>query len=127
MLTAPSSTGWKHGTNLFTGVLPEQPDKAACIYDRGGDEPQPSLEGGQTLEAADVQLLVRHAEYVETFILANQIDRLLQLQRNNVYEGVTYVLVFRTTHPEHLCYDEKQRSVVAVNYRVLYINQNLED
>lgn len=113
--------------NLFSSLLPDQPDLAAAIIERGGLPPLRTLTGGGLAESKfdqpTVMVRVRSAMtgYTAGNSLAQQIYSKLQGQFETNLNGpgtMFFHLISAMQYPIYLGRDERQRHLWSQNYRV---------
>jgi len=118
MLEADSSLGLVFGTNLFIGLQPSTPANCTTIYDSGGFSPQLTLDGDGGYFYPSIQIRVRSTEYVTGWSLINMIKTLLHGRGNETWNGTLYTVIYCSSGPALLDWDENGRVNFIVNFNV---------
>jgi hypothetical protein len=117
--------------NLFVSLLPDTPDQAVAIFERGGYPPTIwQTGGGQEESKIDnpvVQIRVRDdiSEYNRAYTTANAIYGALQGINNTRINSPTdqlFLLIDAQQSPEYIGRDVKQRHEFTQNFRIQFQN-----
>lgn len=118
--------------NCFVSLLPDQPDLAAAIIERGGLPPVMWLTGGGVYEShidnPTVMVRVRASmgSYNDGHTLIQNIYKALHGVTETTLNagGALFHLIAAMQYPTYLGRDERQRHEWSQNYRVIYENPN---
>ena len=107
------------GTDLFTGLLPETPDSAVALLERGGSQPGFVLDlVGVNMENPAVSVWARDASYVTARIKSQDAMDALAGINNTFLSGVKYLTATPSSSPFLLKRDENDRFVIAFNVHI---------
>ena len=102
------------GTNLFTGLMPTEPDSCVATYDSGGTEQDAKL----AIDQGFVQIKARGV-YAEAQKLLNKIKLVLQSPPDlTLAEGETVIGIWITSNVAFMGRDSHERSEFALNCRI---------
>jgi hypothetical protein len=113
------STRWALGTSLYLNNLPDEPNRAAAIYETGGFPPQQTF--GNDLPAwenARIQLVCRSTSSATARADAGAAWTILQRVTNEALSSVSYLRIAPVQSPFLLRRDERGRAYFACNYDV---------
>lgn len=109
------------GTNLFGGLLPDQPDLCICVSEHRGyegvgffGEPYPAIERPRLM----VRVRGAKNDYATPRALIQQISNALANRGAVVVSGTRYLAFTPVQPPEAAGRDENDRWVFAVNFEV---------
>ena len=117
MLEAVSSLGLTLGVNLFIGSEPVKPNETVTIYDTYGSPPQLTLDV-QDYYYPSIQIRVRAQDYVTGWNLVNSIMLALHGRAQETWNGTLYSVIFCSSGPAHLDWDENRRPRFIVNFNL---------
>lgn len=112
------SLGLSFGGDLFIGIQPETPDSITSIFDAGGQPPQLTLDAIK-LENPSVAIQVRHNDYQAAYLLAEQIKDALHGRVHETWNGTLYMIVYCTSGPFVLKWDENRRVIFSINFNMM--------
>lgn len=117
MLVAESSLGLAYATNLFVGREPIKPNNCVTIFDTFGFAPQLTLEGGNDdYYYPSIQIRVRNTSYSDAWTLINNIRDLLHGLANETWNGTLYTVIYCSSGPAMLDWDESDRVRLIINF-----------
>ena len=104
------------GTDLFVSKLPDSPDACVCVFDTGGFAP----ESGYVYERPTVQVQVRGAvgAYEAAYNKAVAVKNALHDLHNQSWGVSRYIGIWAMSDVLHLGYDDKNRPLFSVNFRI---------
>lgn len=108
------------GTNLFGGVLPEDPVEAVAIFENTSVGPV-ETQGGATapvMERPRLQVIVRSDDYAKGRLLIEQVYKTLQVVVNTTMSGTLYYRIASVDMPELLDRDSRQQPIFSCNFDV---------
>lgn len=114
------SIGLTGGTNLFGGMLPDAPERAAAVYETGGLFPLQAM--GRTsavVERPRIQVVTRASSYQGARMLAHNVFERLDTVREATINGTRYHYIAAVQSPFFLREDESGRKLIACNYDVI--------
>lgn len=119
-LLAASSTGLSEGADLFYSLEPDGEDildKVVTVFDTGGLEPATYT----TLLSPNIMVRIRGnaGEYVEGEALAQVVRDTLHGVKNTTVGGTRYIQIIASTDVNFLGYDDNNRPMWTVNFRIL--------
>jgi hypothetical protein len=112
------------GYEIHKSYLPEQPDKAVCIYETGGQGPiraMRSSPGQPVAEQPRIQIVVRASafDYATARLKINDVYKLLEGFGGQTVSGVRYLWIGAVQSPFPFRRDENSRPLLAVNFDVV--------
>lgn len=110
VFTSPSNSDW----NIKISKLVDEPDRVIAIFDVGGNRPDPRW----LLDYPHVQVMVRGKTYGETFTKMKDVFDALQGRYPGTVNGDNWDGIFANTHPAHIGYDEKDRPIFSVTFKL---------
>lgn len=104
------------GTNLFKGLMPDEPIECACVYEYAGEPPRESMGNapGQ-VERPRIQVVSRSVTYVGARDRAQTIWNILQQVTDASLSGVRYLRVQPMSSPFLMGRDENRNVKVVFN------------
>lgn len=116
ILAGTSSLALTFGTDLFVSEMPAEPNECVCLYDTGGEDPDPEYD----YERPTVQVRVRGArgEYKAAHELAQAIRNILNGEHNYTINGARYIGIWGVGDILFVGYDDNHRPLVTVNFRI---------
>ena len=108
------------GTNLFAGLLPDQPDNAVSVFEYPGEMPEYTM-GPNTLPVWSMpraQVVVRNLSYPAGRSIIEDIARALEAMTNQTINSASYLRVERLQDPFLMHRDNSRRVFFAVNFRI---------
>lgn len=119
MLEAESSLELTFANNLFIGKEPETPDNCVTIFDTAvGLAPQLTLSGEQDYYYQSIQVRVRNNDYMTAWDLIQDITTALHGRAQEVWNGTLYTVIFCSSGPAQLDWDENNRARFIVNFNI---------
>lgn len=120
ILLGESSLELTFGTDLFVGREPAEPNDCVTIFDTSGQPPQLTLEEeGATLNYDSFQIRVRNTSYRDGWDVIESIQDLLHGRANETWNGTMYSVIFCSSGPALLEWDENDRVKFIINYRTI--------
>lgn len=110
--------GLVFGINLFIGREPAKPDNCVTIYDYMGRPPAMAVDGTVGYEYPSVQIRIRNLSYFEGMDLIYRIQRYLHGRTNETADGVLYGVIYCTSGPAFLDWDNNNRVRLIINYQI---------
>lgn len=103
-------------TDLFVSEMPAEPDGCVCVYDTGGDPPQPD----NVYKKPSVQVRVRGAKggYLIAHALAQSIQDVLHGTANYTINGARYIGIWAVGDVLFVGYDDNHRPLLTANFRL---------
>lgn len=112
------------GTNLFAGLLPDNPDSATACFEYSGIEPLYTM-GPSTLPAIaqpHLQIVARDISYTAARDSAEATARVLETVVNMALSGTNYLRIARLQDPFFMQRDTvKNRVYFACNFDVMRV------
>jgi hypothetical protein len=105
-------------TNLFLGQMPDEPDLCAAIISLDKGDAAHTHDAAPAFVSYPVELVVRATDYAEGFQRAARLAGALGEMRNTTYNGRKVLGVIRTAGPRLLGRDEKDRTMLTVDFDV---------
>jgi len=105
----------KVGTDIFLGLMPDQPDNCIALFEYAGSPPDLHWEG----EYPGLQVRVRDKSYPAGKAKIEQIVRVLHGLHETVLGGTRYLLVKARGSPEVLKRDNNNRVEFFVNFEII--------
>jgi hypothetical protein len=103
------------GTDLFLGLMPDQPDNCITLFQYAGSPPDLHWSG----EYPGLQVLVRDKSYPAGKAKIEQIVRELHGLHETVLGGTRYLLIKARGSPEILKRDANNRVELFVNFEII--------
>jgi Bacteriophage minor capsid protein len=113
--------------NLYSSLLPDQPDLAAAVIERGGLPPLRTLTGGPLPESKFDQptVMIRVRSGMNGYSDGNSLAQLIYGTLQGLYEqvlnppsGMFFHLISALQYPTYLGRDERERHLWSQNFRV---------
>jgi len=116
LLDGESSLGLTFGTDLFVSEMPPIPDLCVCVYDTGGEPPNPDYD----YMKPTIQVRIRgdKGEYRAAYDLALSIQNFLNGMHNEEVNGTRYIGIWAEGDVFFIGYDENHRPELTVNFRL---------
>ncbi len=119
-LLAASSTGLTFEIDLFVSLEPDGKNianKVVTIYDTGGLEPATYV----TLLSPNIQVRIRgdKGKFEEGYTLAELVRDTLHAVNNTTVNSTRYIHIIASTDINFLGYDDNDRPVWTVNFRIM--------
>ena len=116
--------------NLFSTLMPDQPDLAACVIERGGLPALLTLTGQNGPESKFDQptVMVRVRSGMDGYAAGNNLAQLIYKTLQGVTEttlnagGSLFHLIVALQFPMYLGRDERQRHMWSQNFRIMVEN-----
>ncbi len=107
------------GTDLFTGIMPDTPDSAVAVLERGGSHAEYALDKkGINIENPSISVWARDVSYLTARQKSQDtLDALADIA-NTWLSNVKYLHARPTTSPFLLKRDENDRVVIAFNVSI---------
>ena len=104
------------GTDIFVSKEHETPDECISLFDTGGFPP----ESGFRYDYPTIQVRVRgkKGKYQATYNKADDIKAILNGKHNVTKNGTRYVGIWAMGDILSLGYDESDRPLLSVNFRI---------
>ena len=122
MLVAESSLGLDFQTdgtgNLYIGKEPGKPNDCITIFDTPGAPPQLTLRRGEEYHYPSVQIRVRNTKYEVGWALIQDIQTALHSRAQEVWNGVLYSVIYCSSGPFHLDWDDNNRARFIINFNI---------
>lgn len=112
-----ASSGW----SITIGKMVNDPDTMITLYDTGGFD-QTALFGSDPLERPVIDIQIRASSYSTAYEKARAIDEILNLMdvsENAILSALNYVGIFRSTDIFFIGYDENNRPIFGMHYRIM--------
>lgn len=109
-------------TDLFIGIMPDQPDKCVAIYEYAGSPPLEVLtDNAATLERPSVQVLVRAArnDYPTAKALITEVRDTLTEIANETISGERFLRVNQISSINALGVDDNDRPRFSLSLQVV--------
>lgn len=118
MLEAESSLGLTHLTNLFISREPTTPSNCVTLYDTQGRPPQLTLNRDEKYYYEGLQIRVRNKDYSTGWALIRAIQNSLHGRALETWNETVYTLIFVTSGPALIGYDESNRVILTINFEL---------
>ena len=119
MLVEESDLGLVFGTNLFISREPSSPSNCVTIYDAPGGGVDLTAQGSsERYYRNDVQVRVRNISYTEAWALSHVIMDRLHARAGETWNDVFYALITCIQPPFVLTWDENNRVIMVVNFKI---------
>jgi len=103
------------GTDIFLGLLPDQPDNCTALFEYAGSPPDLHWNG----EYPGLQVRVRNKSYAAARTKIGEIMKLLHGLHETQLSGTRYLLIKARGSPEVLKRDASNRIEWFVNFEVM--------
>ena len=103
------------GTDLFLGLMSDQPDNCIALFEYAGSPPDLHWNG----EYPGLQVRVRNKSYRAGREKIQQIYELLHGLHNQIFSGTRYLLIKARGSPEVLKRDANNRIELFVNFEII--------
>lgn len=117
MLLGESALGLEFAKNLFIGLEPSKPSDTVTIFDYSVIPPEVTLDGAGT-DTPSVQIRVRSSNLEQASSLAEGIRKLLHGRANETWNSTYYCLIYCTSGPQLLDWDENGRCRYVVSFNI---------
>jgi len=104
------------GEDLFIGVMPSKPDNCIVLFEYAG-EPMDLVDSH--LEYPSLQVLVRNTDYPAGRQKIEEITKTLHGVSEQIINGTRYLLIQARQSPFFLEWDENERAIFVVNFRII--------
>ena len=114
--TSVAATGLIHGTDLFTGREPPDPDAVVTLYDTGGEPPQ----AGFKYDMPTLQARIRSPKegQVAGYATAESVKDALHGLTNVTINSTRYIGIWAMGDIHQLEWDQNARAIFTVNFRI---------
>jgi hypothetical protein len=103
------------GTNLFLGLMPDQPDNCIALFEYAGSPPDLHWNG----EYPGLQVRVRNKSYATARTKIQEIYEELHGLHDQMLSGTRYLLIKARGSPEILKRDENNRVELFINFEII--------
>ncbi len=114
--------GLTTGTNLFLGMLPDAPDRAAAFYETGGFFPVHAMSasaGNAAVERPRVQAVTRAPTYQGARQLMHNLFQRFDGVSNQTINGTRYLSILAVSSPAAMGADPSGRARCVTNFDVV--------
>ena len=118
ILEEDSTLGLTLATNLFVGKEPASPQDCVTVFDTPGFPPQLSYNREEIYEYPSVQIRVRNKSYQSGWDMIEDIKNALHGQANVSCDTVLYTVIYCSSGPALLDWDENGRCRFIVNFNL---------
>ena len=103
------------GTDIFLGLMPDQPDNCIALFEYAGSPPDMHWDG----EYPGLQVRVRDKSYAEARIKIEETIKKLHGLHEQILSSTRYLLIKARGSPEILKRDSSNRVELFVNFDVI--------
>ena len=103
------------GTNIFLGLMPDQPDNCVALFEYAGSPPDLHWEG----EYPGLQVRVRNKGYAAARTKIGEVMEKLHGLHEKTLSGTRYLLIKARGSPEVLKRDANNRVELFVNFEII--------
>jgi len=103
------------GTDLFLGLMPDQPDNCIALFEHAGTPPDLHWSG----EYPGLQVRVRNKSYAAARTKIGEVAKKLHGLHEQTLSGTRYLLIKARGSPEVLKRDNNNRIEVFVNFEII--------
>lgn len=103
------------GTDIFLGLMPDQPDNCIALFEYAGSPPGLHWNG----EYPGLQVRVRNKSYAQGRAKIGEIMTLLHGLHETTLSGTRYLLIKARGSPEVLKRDASNRVELVLNFEVM--------
>jgi len=103
------------GTNIFLGLMPDQPDNCVALFEYAGSPPDLHWEG----EYPGLQVRVRNKGYAAARTKIGEVMEKLHGLHEQTLSGTRYLLIKARGSPEVLKRDANNRVELFVNFEII--------
>ncbi len=103
------------GTDIFLGLMPDQPDNCIALFEYAGSPPDLHWNG----EYPGLQVRVRNKSYAAARTKIGEIMKLLHGLHETQLSGTRYLLIKARGSPEVLKRDASNRVELVLNFEVM--------
>lgn len=106
------------GAELYTDIMPAEPDNCTVIRDTGGFDRETGFDSAYSYEKPTIQVLVRDKAKLAAY---NKIRAIIALLHKNISltkGGARYICIWQEGDVMTLGTDEKNRMELSVNFRI---------
>jgi hypothetical protein len=119
MLETESVLGLTLADNMHIGSLPAKPNECIAIYDTPGMPPGLTLDSeGNDYYYPSIQIQVRSNDYQTGWNLVHDIMVVLHGRAQETWNGTLYTVIYCSSGPALLDWDENGRVRFIVNFNV---------
>ena len=103
------------GTDIFLGLMPDQPDNCIALFEYAGSPPDLHWEG----EYPGLQVRVRNKSYAAARTKIGEVAKKLHGLHEQTLSGTRYLLIKARGSPEVLKRDNNNRVELFVNFEII--------
>ena len=103
------------GTDIFLGLMPDQPDNCVALYEYAGSPPDLHWNG----EYPGLQVRVRNKSYAAARTKIGEVMEKLHGLHEQTLSGTRYLLIKARGSPEVLKRDNNNRVELFVNFEII--------
>ena len=103
------------GTDLFLGLMPDQPDNCIALFQYAGSPPDLHWNG----EYPGLQVRVRNKCYADARTKIGEVAKKLHGLHEQTLSGIRYLLIKARGSPEVLKRDNNNRVELFVNFEII--------
>lgn len=116
LLVGETSLGLTFQTNLFVAKEPATPKNTTTIFDGVSGSPQLTFTKGENYFYDAVQIRIRNTSYQAGYDIADKIRVFLHGQGQVVINGTFYSVIYCSSGPVMLGWDENGRCIFIINF-----------
>jgi len=116
-----ANTSLTLGTDLFLGLMPDDPGNVVAIYENGGATPVSTMGGASlpVMERPELQVIVRNATYATGRSTAETLYQLLTQVAGQTLTSTLYHRIEAISAPAVFDRDQNRRVLFTTNFTVL--------
>ena len=103
------------GTDIFLGLMPDQPDNCTALFEYAGSPPDLHWNG----EYPGLQVRVRNTSYAAARAKIGEIAKELHGLHEQMLSGTRYLLIKARGSPEILKRDASNRVELVLNFEII--------
>jgi hypothetical protein len=103
------------GTNIFLGMMPDEPDNCIALFEYAGSPPDLHWNG----EYPGLQVRVRNKSYAAARTKIEEVAKKLHGLHEQTLSGTRYLLIKARGSPEVLKRDNNNRVELFVNFEII--------
>ena len=103
------------GTNIFLGLMPDEPDNCVALFEYAGSPPDLHWSG----EYPGLQVRVRNKSYAAGRTKIGEVAKKLHGLHEQTLSGTRYLLIKARGSPEVLKRDNNNRVELFVNFEII--------
>lgn len=103
------------GTNIFLGLIPDEPDNCVALFEYAGSPPDLHWNG----EYPGLQVRVRNKSYAAARTKIGEVAKKLHGLHEQMLSGTRYLLIKARGSPEVLKRDNNNRVELFVNFEII--------